>query len=123
MSNFEIKKEYERKIAFSENSLAKSQEKLVEQQTLLQMLKNSEEKLRNELKLTENRKNELEIEISRNLQEIEQLKLNFSQENEANSKKIRIFEDLIRKKLFFDDEKNELYNTFSLGKITYNQVK
>lgn len=122
MNNFEIKKEYEKKISTFENNLAKSNEKLLEQQSIIQMLKNNEEKLKNDLKITESRKNELEIEISCHLQEIEQLKFNLSQEKEINSKKIKNFESLIRRKLIFDDEKNEVYNSFNVCKITYNHV-
>lgn len=77
----------------------------------------------NDLKLLETLKTDLEVEVTYHLQEISEIKAKYEKEKEIFSSKIQNYEYIIQRKLFFNDEKNGIYNSFNICKKNNNNVK
>jgi hypothetical protein len=118
-----MKEKHKKKLNSIESELSKHILVGQEQNNLLQILKLNEEKLKLDLKNLETQKTELEVEITYNLQEISNLKNKYDQETTALSQNLKKCKNLIEKKLIFNDENNELFNSFTSSKKFINNVK
>ena len=123
ISIFEMKNEHKKKVNTLEAELSKYVEISQEQNKMLQNLKLNEEKIKLDLKSLETQKIELEFEIIDHLQEISHLKDKYEQDTNLLSSNLKKCQNLIEKKLFFNDEHNAIYNSFNSSKKYFNNVK
>lgn len=118
-----MKTEHKKKLNNLESELNKHIELSQEQSKQLQNLRIIEEKLKHELKSLETQKTELEVEITYNLQEITNLKTQYEKETTALSQNLRKCRKLINKKLIFNDESNEFFNSLNSSKKSLHNVR
>lgn len=122
ISSFETKSEYKKKINSIEAELSKHIEIVQEKEKLLKIMKMNEEKMRLDLKILESKKTELEVEITYNLQEISSLKIKYEQETTNLSQNLKKCQELIKKKMIFNDENNQSFNSYNSSKQMANNV-
>ena len=106
-----------------EAELHKQNEITQDQNKLLQNLRLNEEKLKFDVKSLEAHNTELEVEVTYNLQEITNIKNKYEQDTTLLTNNLKRCQSLIEKKILFNDEQNELYNSFNSSKKYVNNVR
>lgn len=94
----------------------------MEKEKLLKIMKINEEKMKLDLKILESKKTELEVEITYNLQEISSLKIKYEQETTNLSQNLKKCQELMKKKMIFNDENNQSFNSYNSSKQITNNV-
>ena len=82
----------------------------------------NEEKMKLDLKILEAKKTELEVEITYNLQEISSLNIKYEQETTNLSQHLKKCQELIKRKMIFNDENNQSFNSYNSSKQMTNNV-
>lgn len=85
-------------------------------------LKLNEEKIRIDLKNLEAQKMKLEAEITFNLQTINRIQSKYDEDINVLSNKLKKYENLIERRMIFNDENNELFNSYNSSKKSFNNV-
>ena len=85
-------------------------------------MKMNEEKMKLDLKILESKKTELEVEITYNLQEISSLNIKYEQETTNLSQHLKKCQELIKRKMIFNDENNQSFNSYNSSKQMTNNV-